>query len=51
MWYDRVDICLSNVGYIRSEFEPCLFTKINKNVKDIIAFENSTNFANGCTNK
>lgn len=37
MWYKKVDDCLSNIGYVKSKFEPCLFIKGNRDFKTIIA--------------
>lgn len=36
-WYQRVDELLQSLGYKKSKHEPCLFTKIDNNVKIIIA--------------
>lgn len=36
-WYQRVDDLLHSLGYKKSQLEPCLFTKINTDVKIIIA--------------
>ncbi|CAG9134816.1 unnamed protein product [Plutella xylostella] len=36
-WYQRVDELLQSLGYKKSDLEPCLFTKVNKDVKIIIA--------------
>lgn len=36
VWYVRVKELLCKLGFKMSKFEPCLFTKINENVKMII---------------
>ena len=36
-WYQRVEELLLSLGYKKSNLEPCLFTKIDKSVKIIIA--------------
>lgn len=36
-WYEKVDQCLIELGFKRSNVEPCVFTKFNNNVKVIIA--------------
>lgn len=36
-WYEKVDQCLTELGFKRSEIEPCVFTKFHGNVKVIIA--------------
>lgn len=36
-WYQRVDDCLQRLGYIKSLYEPCLFFKVNDNVKIYVA--------------
>lgn len=36
-WYDKVDQCLTELGFKRSHIEPCVFTKFYDNVKVIVA--------------
>lgn len=36
-WYKRVNDYLISLGFQKSKYEPCLFTKFNQNVKVIIA--------------
>lgn len=36
-WYEKVDQCLTEVGFKRSQIEPCVYTKFNEDVKVIIA--------------
>lgn len=36
-WYERIDLFLCNLGYHKSELEPCLFTKSDGNSITIIA--------------
>lgn len=36
-WYQRVNDYLVSLGYMKSKYEPCLFTKFEGNVKVIIA--------------
>lgn len=31
VWYQRVEVVLSNLGYQRSKYEPCIFPKRNQN--------------------
>lgn len=35
-WYERVDSSLKNFGYKKSEYEPCLYTKMENNLKTIV---------------
>lgn len=36
-WYERVEQCLCEEGYKKSYIEPCVFTKMNDDVKIVIA--------------
>lgn len=36
VWYEKVKDCLCNLGFKISNLEPCLFTKINGNIKIIV---------------
>lgn len=36
-WYERVEQCLCELGFKKSKLEPCIFTKMNDEVKIIIA--------------
>lgn len=36
-WYQRVEVCLLELGYTKSQYEPCLFMICNKNVRVYIA--------------
>lgn len=36
-WYERVEQCLCELGFKKCKLEPCVFTKINNDVKIVIA--------------
>lgn len=36
-WYEKVDQCLTELGFNKSQIEPCVFTKFHDDVKVIIA--------------
>lgn len=36
-WNQRIDKCLKNLGFKQSQYEPCLYTKFEGNLKIIIA--------------
>lgn len=37
VWYDRVKEVLSKLDFKNSQYEPCLFTKVNGKTKTIVA--------------
>lgn len=37
VWYKKVELVLENLDYNKSQFEPCIFIKLNKNLITVIA--------------
>ena len=51
-WYERVEQCLCELGFKKSKLEPCIFTKMNDEVKIIIALYVDDFFVfSSCNNK